>query len=311
MTSYLIWSLFTHSDKIEILGKIVHQLQAAKTIIEKRTSYETTFAGSTRMSQYFRLASVLRYKLFDITTRVKKEKEEKGEKGEEEEKLKANEKLRSRYSELDFRVFCFIATYLPPSQMALIDDEAWPYFIQWVFEYIQMMEIPEKFAVIAVLRLQKVSPELANAFEKEWNDSLPVWIKYHNLLYHQITKQQTNLNKELEELVQYDKLAPNELLQKIGELKARYSGELIATATQLKGEISLSKEKREQHKIRLKIRLKKENEQLGVDLKNGLNEIAQRNRGLEGRLEDMERFIAHFERRLSMEERASPISLGL
>ena len=82
-----------------------------------QTSYES-FNSPGRAAEYFKIVTVIRYERTDL--QVKKE----------DEKLKSDKRLQARYCELDLRLFCFIALYLPPNQLTSIDDEAWPDFVQ-------------------------------------------------------------------------------------------------------------------------------------------------------------------------------------
>lgn len=125
-----------------------------------------------------------------------------------------------------------------------------PDFVQWVSAHIFTIQSLESFIRAARRKLKSTDKALAGNFETEWKEWDGVWGAYNKSLREGIAKLDADLNKEIDNIAQRDCLPLNERLKEIKQLRTSYKDKLGATIASLKGEISLSDEKREEYKTR-------------------------------------------------------------
>jgi hypothetical protein len=264
MRSYLISSIITYPDKFDF-----NQIKAAHNVIrtiKTKASYEATFLSTTNHAEYLRRASAYRYNKTELV-KIKAEKKPKDE-----------DMLRTRYRGLNFRLFCFVAPYLTDTQIASITDDYWEYVVEQISAHIREIKIPQ-FAIVSdrkkapkptfleliKARLSFSSPDLAEAFEREWNQEYTIWTDYENRLQTKTELLKAAMKQSLKDIAERN-LPFNERLEVNAQLVTGYKNQHTAISTQLMAEVRLDEKTYNEYKCQVENTITR----LETELENGL-----------------------------------------
>ena len=212
-----------------------------------------------------------------------------------------DEKLKVRYPKLDFWVFCFLAPYLSPKQVASISDELWPGFVELVSAHLKEISAPQEFATAWGERLVRKGEPPCAAFKEEWDQQYPrqgILVEYNKRL-QQITKTfDDNLKSRLGDIAQQP--YPNIVLKETGRLVAESRNQIREQIAQLKDDLLCNDNW-----------IGSAGERVGTVIKGRLRDIAERSADVDDRLQKAQRLVAEFWWLLKGDSHEAPAGPGL